>query len=250
MDEKKKKMLEKLRKNRMSKSRDKKRRKNEKTSRSTSPRPNFMKSEDLNEEKTFEIKKVKPPVSRFEDTPRKKSIKSSRFEVESPFNEKKGPPSQLKRKVDQSQESDLSKVDPSQSRDTKDGKSNRFQRKYVSTNDLKSMKRDKSKRSVTSKRSRKSRNISQSRSPSSRKLNLPKYLTRKNSKFNKNRGSVKAMTNYPKIKYILTHVLLVGKWNEKRKKKYLEYAKKFQNNHMVVVFKNKNGHDCLGKIFI
>lgn len=128
-----------------------------------------------------------------------------------------------------------------------ENKRNQFKYKYKSTNNYKMPKRDKSARSITSKQSRNSRMTSKSRSPSSRKVKLPKYLTRKNSKFNQNAGSVQANTNYLKINYILNHVLLVGKWNEKRRKLYMGYAKKFRKCHMVVIFKNRNGHDCLGK---
>jgi hypothetical protein len=60
-------------------------------------------------------------------------------------------------------------------------------------------------------------------------------------------GSVQAKSNYLKINYILNHVLLVGKWNEKRRKLYMGFAKKFRKSHLIVVFKNQNGHDCLGK---
>ena len=63
-------------------------------------------------------------------------------------------------------------------------------------------------------------------------------------------GSVKVNTNFMKINYILNHVLLVGKWNEKRKKIYMAHAKKYRKSHLIVVFKNQNGHDCLGKYSI
>ena len=127
-----------------------------------------------------------------------------------------------------------------------ESKRNRFKQKYKSTNEYKTGNRDKSTKSIYSKRSRTSRRSSHSRSPSSRKPKLPKYLTRKNSKFNQTAGSIKTMTNFPKVNYILKNVLLVGKWNEKRKKVYMSFAKKFNKHHLVVIFKNKNGHDCLG----
>lgn len=125
-------------------------------------------------------------------------------------------------------------------------KRNQFKQKYKSTNEYKTPKRDRSARSIKSRKSRASRKSSHSRSPSTRKLRLPKYLTKKNSKFNQTAGNLQVNTNYRKIKYILGHVLLVGKWNEDRRKKYLGYAKKFQKQHLIVVFKNPNGHDCLG----
>lgn len=246
MDAKKKKMLEKLRKNRISKSRERLRKSLNKQSRSVSPRPKNIVIESPSKN-TVKMNRSKRPVSRFNEDPKQTSFEKSPFEVESPFNERKGPPSNKKSRQENIGESKVSKksnFDPVQSRETNDEKRNRFQRKYLSTNEFKSIKRDKSGRSIKSNRGR---GLSQSRSPSTRKLNLPKYLTRKNSKFNKTAGSIKIITNYPKIKYILTHVLLVGKWNEARRKKYLEFAKKFQNNHLVVIFKNKNGHDCLGK---
>ena len=82
----------------------------------------------------------------------------------------------------------------------------------------------------------------------SRKLNLPKYMTKKNSKFNRNTSKhIRGPNNYLKMNYIIKNVLLVGGWNHKRRQVYLEMVKANKKCHMVVVFKNKNGHDCLGK---
>ena len=82
----------------------------------------------------------------------------------------------------------------------------------------------------------------------SRKLNLPKYMTKKNSKFNRTTGKhMRGPNNYLKMNYIIKNVLLVGGWNNKRRQVYLEMVKANKKCHMVVVFKNKNGHDCLGR---
>lgn len=85
------------------------------------------------------------------------------------------------------------------------------------------------------------------KSPGGRKIRLPKYLSQKNSKFNRNTNKhMRGPNNYLKMNYIIKNVLLVGGWNAKRRKAYLEMVKANKKCHMLVVFKNKNGHDCLG----